>query len=144
VSAVVRDAAIIEDLTQETFAGWLSAVKRGVVIEDHRAFLFGVANRLLLAHMRSKGKQRKAWWQLTYMHKVEADAEEAGVKEDVRLMLGKLDAFQHAIVAGRHLLGLSMQELAVELHTPLTTIYREYGRGMERLREIASSRGFAL
>ena len=72
----------------------------------------------------------------------QADAHRSfGGETDVQIMLEKLTSQQQALVIGRHLLEMSMQDLSSELRLSLPSVYRQYGRAMERLREVAKARG---
>jgi RNA polymerase sigma factor (sigma-70 family) len=59
----------------------------------------------------------------------------------VRLLIEQLDPCQQQVVMGRHLLGMSLMELARTLGSPRTTVRDCYYRAMIRLREMAVDAG---
>lgn len=52
-------AAIAEDLTQETFLAAVAQIRRGVRVQTPRPWLFGIARHKLLDHLRQQ--QRQGW-----------------------------------------------------------------------------------
>ena len=120
-----------EDLTQETF---LAVVRGGVRYEPRasvRAYLYGIAFRILLAERRKQGKDNNS----------NVDDEEPWIHHAtdtalwVREALAKLDANDREILMLREYEQLSYEEIAGLLRLPLNTVRSRLFRSRMALKQ---------
>jgi RNA polymerase sigma factor (sigma-70 family) len=143
------DAATAADLTQEVFARfWEICLAQGEP-RNVRAFLAGIERNVLLEHIGRRGRRPR-------MVRLEAEptpdpsdlpcerAQRADTSRVLRELLSRLDPQQQWLIAGRHFLEMTLQELSDSSGLPRHTVVYHYNRGMERLRLLAIQNGISL
>lgn len=63
-------AAVAEDLTQETFLAAVAQLRRGARVQTPRAWIFGIARHKLLDHLR---QQKRQGWSVISLEDEQAD-----------------------------------------------------------------------
>jgi len=135
-----------EDLTQSTFLALVEAQPTLRAEASFRAFVFGIARKQLLMHLRGRTRARQRFDPLT-TSAVDAGASPARLAarhEQQRLVataLQRLPVDYQVALELHYLEGLSLQEIAEALEIPLGTVKSHLSRGRtlaaERLAELA-------
>jgi RNA polymerase sigma-70 factor, ECF subfamily len=117
----VMDAALAEELAQETFLAVVRASKRYEAAALFRTWLYAIAFKILRAH------RRKAAFRATFLGRADEAREPAAAGNlDVDVMMrqavGKLDAVDREVLLLREFEQLSYAEIAVVLELPLNTV----------------------
>ena len=99
-------AAIAEDLTQETFLAAVGQIRRGATVQTPRPWLFGIARHKLLDHLR---QQKRQGWSV-----VPWDAE-AMEDEDTLFSLAQSEPARERAIAALDAVPVSQRE-ALILH----------------------------
>lgn len=115
-----NDAAVAEDLTQETFLAAVRAIRAGEAIDSAVPWLFGIARHKLLDHYRRQARGRATllpWRDDAIATLAAPETEPAAEAERTRLIdaLDRLPEPQRAALVLRHLDGLSVPEVAAAL-----------------------------
>jgi RNA polymerase sigma-70 factor (ECF subfamily) len=115
-----NDAAIAEDLTQETFLAAVRAIKAGEAIDSPLPWLFGIARHKLLDHYRRQARGRATLlpWRNDAVETLAAPELDPAAEADRTRVIDALDRLpepQRAAVVLRHLDGLSVPEVAAAL-----------------------------
>ena len=111
------DAAVAEDLTQETFLAAVAELKRGTTVAAPVPWVLGIARHKLLDHYRRQ--RRQGWTLLSWEEEVNDDefvapvGEEAGARTDAAL--AAVPSPQREALVLRYLDGLSVPEVAAAL-----------------------------
>ena len=136
-----------EDLTQSTFLALAEAAATFRADASFRAFLFGIARKHLLMHLRGRLRARQRFDPLT-TSAVDVGASPARLAarhEQQRLVaaaLQRLPVDYQVALELHYLEGLSLQEIAGVLDVPLGTVKSHLSRGRalaaERLAELAA------
>lgn len=131
----VSDAAIAEELTQETFFALLRAVRRYEPRALFRTYLYAIGFKILRAH------RRKAAFRAAFLgHRnpttdpAKKDATEASLW--VRRAVEKLDPLEREIVMLREFEQLSYAEISDLLQLPINTVRSRLFRARAALREL--------
>jgi RNA polymerase sigma-70 factor, ECF subfamily len=134
------DAAQAEELAQETFLVVLRAIERYEPRATFRAYLFGIAFKVLAAHWRKARRDGNR----------SADVNEAGVPAMaadpeaalcVREAIGRLDASEREVLMLREFEELSYEEIAGVLRVPVNTVRSRLFRARMALKEILEAKG---
>ncbi len=115
-----NDAAIAEDLTQETFIAAVRRIKAGDRIETPVAWLYGIARHKLIDHYRSQARGRNdiVPWRDDAIDDIaapEIDLTREANRERVVAALDQLSPGQKTAIVLRYLDGLSVPEVAAEI-----------------------------
>ena len=139
------DAALAEELAQETFLALLKARGRYEASALFRTYLYGIAFRILKAH------RRKAVFRAMFTGKASATgdqgagkpghaepAQETGVEAGLvlRQAVGRLDRMDREIVLLREFEDLSYMEIAAVLGIPVNTVRSRLFRARMALRDL--------
>ncbi|MEY4747093.1 MAG: hypothetical protein RLZZ416_142 [Candidatus Parcubacteria bacterium] len=147
--ARVRDREIAKDITQETFSrAWLY-LSEGKTIEYMRAFLYRVANNLIVDHARRKKASSLDSMMEEDGFEVEDETtpdptNRQAAREAMRL-LDSLDEIYQTAISMRFLEDMSPREIAAALGVSENVVSVRIHRGIERLRKLADEKrtGFA-
>lgn len=143
----VRQPALADDLTQETFACLIAAEQQHGGVDNPEAYLHGIARRVMLQHIRQKSRWRSLWAKLsdeTVQGSEDQTVEQRDAAETLRRLVDMLSPKDRAIVSGYHFLGMTQQEISEAIRMPLATVSYRYGRAMERLQTLARRSGLSL
>ena len=126
------DAALAEDLTQETFLAAVAEIRRGVVIAAPRPWILGIARHKWLDHLR---RQQRLGWRLVAwgpdMEETTATAldHDVATRELAVAVLARLPLPQREALVLRHLDGLSVPEIAQALGRSVEAVESLLARG---------------
>ena len=131
----VGDAALAEELAQETFLAVLKTRGRYEASALVRTYLYGIAFRILKAH------RRKAVFRAMFAGKAaehEEPAQETGVEAGLvlRQAVGRLERMDREIVLLREFEDLSYTEIAAVLGIPVNTVRSRLFRARMALRDL--------
>lgn len=138
----------IDDLVQETFIRILRA-RHAQPIQSARAFLFGIARRLALDHVRRQ-KRTSTHEAVTDFHALRVleggrdVAESVSLSQEVGLLAEAIDALPprcREIIILRKLDGLSHREIGERLGISEETVQVQLGRGMHKCAAFLRARG---
>lgn len=138
----VADAALAEELAQETFLAVVKARGRYEATALFRSYLYGIAFRVLKAH------RRKALLRAMFTGKMPERAEpaaetsiEAGLLAGLALRdaVGRLEGMDREIVLLREFEELSYTEIAEVLGIPVNTVRSRLFRARRSLRELLTA-----
>lgn len=140
----IGDRELGRDMMQETFLRAWEYLSRGAQIENLRAFLYKVANNLLVDTARRKRLRKEESFE--DLHEagfdLPAETENPGTLVDgKRLMaiLRQVDEPYRTAVIMRHIDGLPPQEIAELLGTSSNVVSVRIHRGLEKLRSLLPS-----
>jgi RNA polymerase sigma-70 factor (ECF subfamily) len=145
---MVRRSEDAEDLTQETFVRMFRALDRYDINRPFAAWLFTIASRLCIDHLRRRRIQPISLSQ----HDAEGnedwtiEVEDPGLKPDevtshaeeegrTRDLIDSLPEHYRIVVLLRHQQDLSYEEIAEALHLPLGTVKARIHRARALLRD---------
>jgi RNA polymerase sigma-70 factor (ECF subfamily) len=143
---MVRRAEDAEDVTQEAFVRMFRALDRYDPTRPFQAWLFTIASRLCIDHLR---RRRLAPISLTQTGRDEEEytieVEDPGLKPDesashaqeeqrTRDLIDSLPPHYRIVVILRHQQDLSYEEIAETLHMPLGTVKARIHRARELLK----------
>ena len=144
---MVRRSEDAEDLTQETFVRMFRALSRYDPTRPFAAWLFTIASRLCIDHIR---RRRVSPISLTQREReseeeYEIDVEDPGLKPDEAAvhaeesrraadLIDSLPPHYRIVVILRHVQDLSYEEIAEALHLPLGTVKARIHRARSLLR----------
>ena len=144
---MVRRSEDAEDLTQETFVRMFRALSRYDPTRPFAAWLFTIASRLCIDHIRRRKvnpislTQRERESEEEY----EIDVEDPGLRPDevaihaeesrsAAALIDSLPPHYRIVVILRHVQDLSYEEIAEALHLPLGTVKARIHRARSLLR----------
>ena len=140
----VRD---VDDVVQESYLRlWRSAAKQR--IRSARGFLFSVAQRLAIDHLRRE--KRSPHESVTDFHSLSvldgglSVSDDVSVRQEIALLAEAIDALParcREITILRKLDGLSHREIAVRLGISEETVQVQIGRGMRKCQKFLTGRG---
>lgn len=118
VSFRINDQQTVEDLTSEVFTRLLASLHKGRVPEKLQAWLFGVANNVVIDHYRATNKA--SWSQISeQMASTAASPDEqtdfALLRDKLRKGLHKLNPDQQHVLALRFGYGMPIKEVADQM-----------------------------
>jgi RNA polymerase sigma-70 factor, ECF subfamily len=130
------DAALAEDLTQETFLAAVAALKRGTPVAAPVPWLLGIARHKLLDHFRRQ--RRQGWTVLPWDDAADDAADDAelaapaadeAARERVVAALAAVPAPQREALVLRYLDGLAVPEVAAALGRSVAAVESLLARG---------------
>ena len=135
-----NNAAIAEDLTQETFIAAVRRINGGDRIDSPLAWLYGIARHKLLDHYRrqAKGRGELVPWRDDAMEHVaapEIDLTREANRERVVAALDRLPSLQKTAIVLRYLDDLSVPEVAAEVGKSIHATESLLARGRRNLRQ---------
>lgn len=132
---------VAEDLTSQTFMYMLEKMQSGVVITDHKKYVYGVMRNVWMSYLRQK--YRAAEYLPEDMDNFESYTDEfiqeyeaQTVKERASTFIARLPASQQQVVHMRLLEERSVQEIAAQIGKDKNYVKTNYKRGIKRLREL--------
>ncbi len=145
---MVRRAEDAEDLTQETFIRMFRALDRYDLERPFTAWLFTIATRLCIDHLRRRRLAPISMFQVSASGDDEyvIEAEDPGLKPDestahaqeeerTQALIDGLPPHYRIVVLLRHQQDLSYEEIAEALQMPLGTVKARIHRARELLKQ---------
>ena len=130
------DAAVADDLAQDTFLKAYRSIEQLSDVEKLRSWLFGIAYREFLNHTRKIKRRRH----LSQRHiEPEPTAVPSGQALDIERAMDSLSADCRAVVLLCLLHGFTQSEAAQATGIPLGTVKSHVTRGKEKLRAVLSA-----
>jgi RNA polymerase sigma-70 factor (ECF subfamily) len=129
-----------DDLAQETF---ITAYQKLATFQgsgSFRSWLFGIAYRRFLMVRRAQNRDQEMMSAYGERLALETDRYQSitEIQLELEKALAQLNRAEAAAITLCHSFGLSHQQAADILHTPLGTVKSQIRRGMEKLREVLS------
>jgi RNA polymerase sigma-70 factor (ECF subfamily) len=136
----IRDREIAKDIVQETFAKTWDYLSQGKKVDHLRAFLYRVANNLIVDTTRRKRSSSLDALMEDDGYEV-ADEHVANPADvpDARFaikLLGSLDEMYRSVITMRFIDGLSPKEIASALSVSENVVSVRIHRGIERLKQL--------
>lgn len=137
----IRDREIAKDIVQETFSrAWLY-LSEGKKVLYMRAFLYRIANNLIVDHARKKKSSSLDSMMEDDGFEIEDEsatnpADVPASREALKL-LASLDEIYQTVISMRYLEELSPKAIAEELGVSENVVSVRIHRGIERLRQLA-------
>lgn len=136
----VSDSAQAEELAQETFLALLRAASRFEARATFRAYLFGIAFKILAAHRRkSQREQRQSSDSSDVSEATAPDRPDAEAALFVKEAVDQLESAEREILMLREFEELSYEEIASLLRIPINTVRSRLFRARMALREILAA-----
>lgn len=131
---------LAEELTQETFMKTWQYLEKGKEVENLRAFLYRVANNLIIDHVRKRKEERldvllENSADLEPAYDGRKDLETAELARDVINELQNIREDDREILVMRYLDQLEIQEIAVALDMTPNNVSVRLNRAMKVLRK---------
>lgn len=136
-------ASDADDATQAVFLVLADKRAQAVASPALAAWLFTVADYVVLNALRDRKRRRQAEHSMPPRH----DAEETtmdDLREHLDACLAELPAAERDAVRLHHLAGYTLAEVATHSKQPVSTIHARVQRGLERLRSKLVKRGVAV
>ena len=136
------DQQLSMDLTQEIFIRTLQTI---ALFDENKAsfrtWLYRIASNHCTDYFRSKAFQTAK--HIDIVERVEVSGEDAVLKEilhkqqlhDIQQALATVDDLERQIVLGKLVDNLKFQQLADDLHVPLSTVKTKYYKGLKQLKQ---------
>ena len=141
----IRDRDIAKDIVQETYTKTWNYLGKGKTIDHLRAFLYRVANNLIVdTSRRKRSSSLDVMMEDDGFEAVDETTKDPGEIGDARVAMKLLDALDdiyRTAVTMRYIDGLSPKEIAVALKLSENVVSVRIHRGIERLRSIVNSQG---
>lgn len=133
-----RNEADARDLLQELFVKLARRPESLDGVSNERAFLLRLAHNLAIDLIRRRGTREKNYEQLAeenlHLFASSADPDEQAFRAALAEALGELPPDQRAVVHLRLWEGLTFNQIADSLETPLDTAASRYRYGIDKLR----------
>lgn len=137
----VSDAARAQELTQDTFMRAWDSISRGKVVENIRAFLYRIANNLIIDEYKKK-KTASLDELVEDGFQPQAEASDwndvLDAKQLVKCLDGVEEPYRTAVVL-RYLDGFSPKEIAATMRVSANVVSVRITRGLEKLRQLFPS-----
>jgi RNA polymerase sigma-70 factor (ECF subfamily) len=134
----VRDRDLAKDIVQETFTKTWDYLGKGKKIDYLRAFLYRVANNLIVdSSRRKKSSSLDKMTEDDGFEAVDESTKDFGEVADARgamKLLDSLDEMYRTIITMRYIDGLSPKEIAIALRVTENVVSVRIHRGIERLK----------
>ena len=141
----VRDRDIAKDLVQEAFSRTWLYLSEGKKIEHIRAFLYRVANNLIVdGSRRKKSSSLDSMMEEDGFEVKDESLTDPGDIADARgamKLLSSLDEIYRVAISMRFIDGLSPKEIAVALSVSENVVSVRIHRGIDKLKKIAAELG---
>ena len=137
----IRDKELAADIVQETFTKTWDYLAKGKKIEHIKAFLFRVANNLIVDF--SRRKKSSSLDSMIDEDGFEAideslkDPAEIGDAREAMKLLSKLEELYRVAISMRYVDGLSPREISQILRVSENVVSVRIHRGIERLKKMA-------
>ena len=136
----VSDREVAKDLVQETFSRTWEHIALGKEVRDYRAFLYRIANNLIVDFYRKKRaislEDVSEAEKKTLFYDERGDREVAYDARRVLVAIQKLPEDYQKVVTMRYIDGLTPKEIAAVLGESENAISVRIHRGVEKLRAI--------
>lgn len=141
-----NNAAISEDLTQETFLAAVRRIKQGDPVDAPLLWLFGIARHKLLDHYRrqARGRDEAIPWRDDVIEEIaapEINLASERARERVVAALDQLPAPQKTAIVLHYLDGFSIPEIAREIGRSLHATESLLARGRGNLKRTLTEDG---
>ncbi len=142
IFSMTRDAALAEDLAQETFCRVWKMRHKYVEQGTPKAYLFRVADRICMDHFRKNRREvtldRESWKDLTVADAAPPPSEVLVSREEgmqLRAAMEELTQAQQRVLSLRYFSQLSFVEIAEMMEIPLNTVLSHAFRGLTNLKK---------
>lgn len=152
---MVRDRALAEDLTQETFIKAFGALDSFDPRYKLQSWLFKIAHNTAIDHLRRsslatvplESGDPDAFDPVDFIEDLDAvdphqTAERSDLARDLERSLGILDPIYRELLVLRHIEGLSYGDIAEVTGLPMGTVKTRLHRGRKQLAELLEERGW--
>ena len=136
--AVGGDAALADDLLQESFLRFLRTNPRGFDERQHKAYLYRSATSLLVDHWRRAKRTRQ--WSLTSLFEDKTPAPSHG-SLDIARLFARLKPQQQALLWLAYVEGFDHREIAAALQLRERSVRVLLYRAREKMSDILTSHG---
>lgn len=130
------NAAVSEDVTQETFVAAVGEIRKGAAIQDPRGWIFGLARHKLLDHFRAETREERRLavaWQAPAPES-EWQASDELAREHALAALKSMPPAQRVAVTLRYLEEMSVPEIADVIGRSVHATESLLARGRETFR----------
>jgi RNA polymerase sigma-70 factor (ECF subfamily) len=133
---------IAEDLTSETFIQFVKGLKEGKEIENHRAYLFGIAKIIFTNYLRQKYKDSIPFSQISedfedYLVDTVKERDNAPSNEDLLIkFLDRVPPAQREVLKLRFLEKNTLSEICTILKKNMNYVKTTQKRGLKSLRQL--------
>lgn len=130
---------LAEELTQETFMKTWQYLAKGEKVDNLRAFLYRVANNLIIDYSRKKKEERldallETTPEIEPSYDVRGELEEKEFAEEVIATMENLREDEKKILMMRYLDELELKEIAEALNITINNVSVRLNRAMKALR----------
>ena len=136
------------DIMQETFCRVWNYIREGKEIKNMRAFLYRVANNLIIDEIRKKKEGSLDTIMETGVTPEaligEDDNEKRILGKEVLMLIEELDESHRIIIVMRFIDELSPKEIANILDTSENSVSVRLHRGVQKLRELARNKNLSV
>ena len=129
-----RDAALAEDLTQETFLASINELKKGRRVEAPIPWIYGIARHKLLDHYRKQARSERVVDPGAEVDDLPVDAGDEHARELTIAALAVVPAAQRAALVLCYMDGFSAAEVATELGKSIAAVHSLLERGRARFK----------
>ncbi len=134
-TALTADGSEAEDLVHET---WLRAARRGESTDRPRAWWSAILRNLVRDRVRERSQRARKEHEAARDERVPSEVEvleRLEIAQRVAAEVARLDEPYRTAIHLRYFEGLSADEIAQRLNSPLETVRARLRRGLEQLRE---------
>lgn len=128
------NAAVAEDVTQEAFLAVVSEIRRGTLVHEPSAWLFGLARHKLYDHFRREAREERKLalaWEAPQEDEWDDDGPD---RERALAAMAAMPPTQRSALALRYLDGLSVPEIAAVLDRSVHATESVLARGRDTFR----------
>lgn len=140
-AAKLLDKKAAEDLTGDTFMTFVKHVKNNEEIDNIRAYLFGIARKLFLLHLREKYNLPQVPYAeyddfVTYTSSTVEKTRSQSLEEKILPFLKQLPEKQRIVIQMRLIDKYSLSDIAAILQKDMNYVKTTQKRAIKKLREL--------
>lgn len=140
----IYDRELAKDLVQDTFFKTWTYIEKGEVIKNLRAFLYKVANNLIIDHSRTKKHSTLSLDKLAEKGFVPQDNDHHSIEKKIATKeviekLDQLDRTYRIPMIMRYIDELSVKEIARALNLSENVVSVRIHRGLDKLKKLVQS-----
>ena len=136
------DTELAQDLTQETFSRYWQALRQGKSMEHTRAFLYTIAQNLVIDwYRKKKSMSLDALASVGFEPRdtAAASAEEAAQYAQIRSVIAQLSDDHQSVLLLRYVEGLGPKDIAVTLGVSPNVVSVRIDRAIRKVRQILNA-----